>query len=165
MWNNVKFYLLAYAVMVASVLMSTGLQLLAAHFPTGHPASTLATNLSGITVGGLIMVIGFLRDQRLEEERERTKAERERVKIEQERVKAEQDRVKAEQERTKAEQERADRERERADRERARADDARERAEYAVGELNRLRNEYETATRALIQKLEELNGHALSGSD
>ena len=152
MWQNIKYYLLAYAIIVASVLISTGLQLLADHFPTGHPASTLVANLSGITFGGLIMVIGFLKDHRLEEERERTKAE-------QERTKAEQERTKAERERTKAEQERADRERARADQERERADEARAHADYALSELNRLRAEYETATKALIQRLEELNGN------
>ena len=119
MWQNVKYYLLAYAVMVAGVLVSTSMQLLAAHLPTGHPASTVAANLSGITVGGLFMVIGFLKDNRIEQERQRT------------------------------------------DRERERADKERERADRAVAELNRLRDEYENATRALIQRLEELtNGRS-----
>ena len=123
MWQNIKYYLLAYAIMVASTLVSTGLQLLESQFPTGHPISTLAANLSGITVGGLIMVIGFLRDNRLDQERERTKQERDR-----------------------------------ADQERKRADQERERADYAITELNRLRDEYEKATKSLIRRLEELNG-------
>ena len=55
-WVRVS-YLLAYAVMATGSLVSTALQLLAAEFPTGHPVSTLAANLSGVTVGGLIMVI------------------------------------------------------------------------------------------------------------
>ena len=128
-WQNIKYYLLAYAVMATGSLVSTALQLLAAEFPTGHPASTLAANLSGVTVGGLIMVMAFFKDQRIEEERKRVDAERERVK--------------EEQARTKAEQERADRERERAER--------------AESELNRLRTEYENTMKALIQRLEELN--------
>ena len=128
-WQNIKYYLLAYAVMATGSLVSTALQLLAAEFPTGHPASTLAANLSGVTVGGLIMVMAFFKDQRVEEERKRVDAERERVK--------------EEQARTKAEQERADRERERAER--------------AESELNRLRTEYENTMKALIQRLEELN--------
>ena len=61
------------------------------------------------------MVIGFLKDHRLEEERERTEQERKR------------------------------------------ADEERGRADHAVTELNRLRAEYETATKALTQRLEELN--------
>ena len=117
MWQNIKYYLLAYAAMATGSMVSTALQLLAAEFPTGHPVSALAANLSGITVGGIFMVIGFLKDNRLQQERERT------------------------------------------DRERERADQERERADYAIAELNRLRTEYENATKALIQRLEELNGH------
>jgi len=70
-WQNIKYYLLAYAVMATGALVSTALQLLAAEFPTGHPVSTLAANLSGVTVGGLIMVMAFFKDQRVEEERKR----------------------------------------------------------------------------------------------
>ena len=137
MWQNSKYYLLAYAIMVAGALSATGLQLLATQFPTGHPVSTLSVNLSGITVGGLFMVIGFLKDDRVEQERERTKEERER----------------------------ADRERGRADQERERADQAWERADHAIAELNRLRAEYENATKALIQRLEELNGTPNTDAD
>ena len=90
-WVRVS-YLLAYAVMATGSLVSTALQLLAAEFPTGHPVSTLAANLSGVTVGGLIMVMAFFKDQRVEEERKRVDAERERVKEEQARTKAEQER-------------------------------------------------------------------------
>lgn len=129
MWQNIKYYLLAYVVMLAGALVATGLQVLASQFPTGHPVSTLSVNLSGITVGGLIMVIGFLRDNRLQEERDRT-----------------------------------ERERERADQERERANKERDRADHAFEELNRLRVEYETATRALIQRLEELNRNGDSPS-
>ena len=123
MWQNIKYYLLAYAVMATGSLVSTALQLLAAEFPTGHPVSALAANLSGITVGGIFMVIGFLKDNRVQQERER------------------------------------------ADRERERADQERERADYAIAELNRLRTEYKNATKALIQRLEELNGHRDSRND
>ena len=150
MWQNIKYYLLAYAVMATGSLASTALQLLAAEFPTGHPVSTLAANLSGVTVGGLIMVMAFFKDQRVEEERKRVDAERERVK-------EEQARTRAERERADIERARADRERERADEARVRADAAQERADYAITELNRLRAEYETSTKALIQRLEELN--------
>lgn len=157
MWQNIKYYLLAYAVMATGSLASTALQLLAAEFPTGHPVSTLAANLSGVTVGGLIMVMAFFKDQRVEEERKRVDAERERVKEEQARTKAEQERTKVERERADIERARADRERERADEARVRADAAQERADYAITELNRLRSEYEATTKALIQRLEELN--------
>ena len=68
------------------------------------------------------MVIGFLRDSRLAQERKHTESERER-----------------------------------AESERARAESERARADQALAELNRLRMDYENATKALIQRLEELN--------
>ncbi len=74
MWQNVKYYVLAYAIMVAGALLSSGFQLLGDQFPAGHPAGTIAANLSGVTIGGLIMVMGFLKDSRVEEERKRTEA-------------------------------------------------------------------------------------------
>ena len=86
MWQNIKYYLLAYAVMATGSLVSTALQLLAAEFPTGRPVSTLAANLPGVTVGGLIMVIGFLKDSRVQQERERADRERERADQERERA-------------------------------------------------------------------------------
>ena len=90
--------------MAVGVLVSTGLQLLAAHLPTGHPASAVGANLSGITAGGLFMVIGFLKDDRIQHERQP--------------------------------------------------------ADRAAAELNRLRDEYEAATKALIRRLEEPNGNS-----
>ena len=130
MWQNVKYYVLAYAIMVAGALLSSGFQLLGDQFPVGHPVSTIAANLSGVTIGGLIMIMGFLKDSRVEEERQRTEAERQRA---------------AEAEaRTAAAEARAERERERAERERERSD--------------RMLERYEAATAALIQRLEERNG-------
>ena len=137
MWQNVKYYVLAYAIMVAGALLSSGFQLLGDQFPVGHPASTIAANLSGVTIGGLIMVIGFLKDSRLDEERQRTEAERKRTEAERQRA--------ADAEARAAEAEfRAERERERAERERERSD--------------RMLERYEAATAALIQRLEERNG-------
>ena len=102
MWQNIRYYVLAYAVMVAGALLSSGFQLLGDQFPAGHPVGTIAANLSGVTIGGLIMVIGFLKDSRVEEERKRTEAERQRAA--------------AAEARTAAAEARAERERERADR-------------------------------------------------
>ena len=90
----------------------------------------------------------LLHDERLEEQRRRTERERRR---------GEQARERAQHYRRLTERERADIERERADEARVRADAAQARADYAITELNRLRAEYETSTKALIQRLEELN--------
>ena len=116
MWQNVKYYALAYAIMVVGALLSSVFQLLGEQFPAGHPAGTIAANLSGVTIGGMIMVIGFLRDSRVE----------------------------AAEARAAEAEARADRERERAERERERAD--------------RMLERYESATNALLKRLDELNG-------
>ena len=92
--QSIRYYGLAFVIILTAELVTTGLQLAGGYFPANHPAAILVGNLSGLTLGGVIMVIGFLRDNRLEQERQRTEAAE----------------ARAEQER-----ERADRERERAD--------------------------------------------------
>lgn len=99
MWQNVKYYVLAYTVMVAGALLSSGFQLLGDQFPVGHPISTVAANLSGVTIGGLIMVLGFIRDSRVEEERKRTAEERKRAEAAEARAAAAEARVQEERER------------------------------------------------------------------
>ena len=74
--------------MAVGALLSSGFQLLGDQFPVGHPASVVAANLSGVTIGGLIMVLGFLRDSRVEEERKRTAAAEARAERERERERA-----------------------------------------------------------------------------
>ena len=107
MWQNIKYYVLAYAIMVLGALLSSAFQMLGEQFPAGHPAGTIAANLSGVTIGGMIMVIGFLRDSRVE----------------------------AAEARVAEAEARADRERERAERERERADRMLERYEAATNAL------------------------------
>ena len=99
MWQNVKYYVLAYTVMVAGALLSSGFQLLGDRFPVGHPISTVAASLSGVTIGGLIMVLGFIRDSRVEEERKRTAEERKRAEAAEARAAAAEARVQEERER------------------------------------------------------------------
>ena len=124
--QNARFYGLAFAIILIAELVTTGLQLLGAYYPTGHPVAILAANLSGVTLGGIIMVIGFLRDNRLDQERKRTEAAETLA---------------------KQERERADRERERADREQKRAD-------RLMSELL-ARQERDDAMEARIRRLEE----------
>lgn len=68
MWQNIKYYVLALVVILGGALISTGLQLLQSYLPIGHPLGALAANLSGVTIGTIIMVIGFLNDNRLYQE-------------------------------------------------------------------------------------------------
>ena len=130
--QSARFYGLAFAIILIAELVTTGLQLLGAYYPTGHPVAILAANLSGVTLGGFIMVIGFLRDNRLDQERKRTEAAE-----------------------TLAKQER-----ERADRERERADREQERADRLMSELL-ARQERDDAMEARIRSIEEqLNDNA-----
>ena len=101
-WRNFKFYIVGFAIVIVASLVSTGLEMLPGLFPDIHPLNRLATDLSGITLGGIIMVLGFMRDTRLEEERERT-AEAEAA------AKAAQETAKAAQAEAKRQQERAER--------------------------------------------------------
>ena len=145
MWQNVKYYVLAYAIMVGGAVLSSVFQLLGEQFPAGHPVGTIAANLSGVTIGGMIMVIGFLKDARVEGERKRT-AEAEA-------------RVAAAESRAERDRERAERERERADRERERAAATEARAAVAEERAARMVERYEIAATALIKRLDEMNGN------
>ena len=151
--QNAKFYVLAFAIILIAKLVTTGLQLLGAYDPTGHPVAILAANLSGVTLGGFIMVIGFLRDNRLEQERKRTEAAETLVKEERKRTEAAETTAKEERKRANQERERANQERERADREQ-------ERADRLMSELL-ARQERDDAMEARIRRLEErLNDNA-----
>ena len=131
MWQNIKYYAIAWAVILVTTLISTGLQLLENYFPTGHPASTLGANLSGVTIGTIIMVIGFLKDNRLDQERKR--ADDAVAKAAAATAKAEAAEVVIQQER--------------------------ERADRYLAELERYRETYQKTTEALIQILRERNGN------
>ena len=144
MWQNIKIYVLAYAVMMAGALVSTGFQLVGDQFPVGHPISIMAANLSGMTVGGMIMVLGFIRDGRIEEERKRTAAAEARAQEAEGKAESAQAKVAAAEAKTEAAQATLERERERADAAEARAE--------------RLMDRYEAATELLMRRLEELNG-------
>ena len=165
--QNAKFYGLAFAIILIAELVTTGLQVLGAYYPTGHPVAILAANLSGVTLGGIIMVIGFLRDNRLEQERKRTEAAETLVKEERKRAEAAETLAKEERERTEAaetlakeERKRANQERERANQERERADREQERADRLMSELL-ARQERDDAMEARIRSIEEqLNDNA-----
>ena len=138
MWQNIKYYALALAIILLGTFISTGLQLLQGNLPIGHPASALAANLSGVTLGSIIMVIGFLKDNRVDQALKR--AEVAEAKIAEAGVKTAVAEALMQQER-----DRADREKERADR--------------YMAELERYRESYEKTTEALIQLLQERDGN------
>ena len=130
MWQNIKIYVLAYAIMVAGALLSSIFQMVGDQFAVGHPISTVSANLSGMSIGGLIMVLGFIRDGRIEEERKRTVAAE---------ARAQQAEAKAAAVEAQLEWER-------------------ERAKAAEARAERLMDRYESVTESLVRRLEELNG-------
>ena len=148
--QSFKYYGLGFAIVVIAVLVSTGLQIAAGYLPAGQIASTLVANLSGITIGSIIMVIGFLRDNRLEQERQRTAQA-------QQRAEAAESRILEERQRAEIERERATQERENAVRERERATQERERADRLLGEMNAVHQRYADAADAIIKRLQELD--------
>ena len=155
--QSFKYYGLGFAVVVVAVLVSTGLQIAAGYLPAGQIASTLIANLSGITIGSIIMVIGFLRDNRLEQERQRTEQA-------QRRADAAEARVLEESKRAETERERAAQESARAAQESARADQERERIDRLMGEMNAVHQRYADATEAIIKRMQELDAREAAGS-
>ena len=137
----------------------------------GHPASALAANLSGVTIGGIIMVVGFLRDSRLEEERRRTEEERQRAEMEYQRAEEQRQRAEAAEARIqqaqaeaedRAQQARAEAE-DRAQQARAEAEDRarqeRERADRYLEEMIRINQTFLSATERLVRRLPDINGN------
>ena len=144
-WNNVKFYVLAFAIVLMGSLVSTGLQLLESLFPEIHPLNKLFANLSGVTMGGVIMVLAFLRDNRVDQERKRA----ERYEQEASNAKAEASNARAEASNAKAEAKSAH-------------DHAKwwqEKAERAEAELADLRSQFQAGdVLARLRRLEERYG-------
>ncbi len=139
-----KYYAVAYVVVVVGVLVATGFQLLEALFPEIHPLNKLAANLSGISVGTVIMVVGLIRDKRVDDARKETNKERQRA-------------DKAEAAIAKANRE-AESSRQQAEQAREQAEQERLRAQKAEAELTRVRAEYEAEVLARIRRLEEFTG-------
>ncbi len=144
MWQNVKYYAAAYVVVVIGVLVATGFQLLESLFPEIHPLNKLAANLSGISVGTVIMVVGLIRDKRVDDARKETNKQRQRA-------------DKAEAAIAKATRE-AELSRQQAEQAREQAEQERLRARKAEAELARVRAEYDTEVLARIRRLEEFTG-------
>lgn len=144
MWQNVKYYAVAYVVVVIGVLVATGFQLLESLFPEIHPLNKLAANLSGISVGTVIMVVGLIRDKRVDDARKETNKQRQRA-------------DKAEAAIAKATRE-AELSRQQAEQAREQAEQERLRAREAEAELARVRAEYDTEVLARIRRLEEFTG-------
>lgn len=141
MWQNVKYYAIAYGIVVLGAMVSTGFDLVENSALEFGPLNQLAANLSGITFGSVIMVVGLIRDKRFsdaqaEANKQRKRAENAEAAIAQANQQAE---VAIAQANQQAEQER-------------------QRAQKAEAELARVRAEHETEILARIRRLEEFAG-------
>ena len=158
-WNNVKFYVLAFAIVLAGSVISTALQLLENLFPEIHPLNKLAANLSGVTFGGVFMVLAFLRDNRLDEERRRAENAQLEAADAQNQAKSAQKEAKSALELAQSALQEAEAQRQEAEAQHQRAEVERQRADRAEAELQRVRDQYHTDDLvARIRRLEELYG-------
>ena len=144
LWQRFKLYLLAFAIYTATAAATATLQALALHYESIAALAPIITTLSGNFLGGFALVLGILRDDRAEKQRERAdRAEGENKKLKQEneqyRQQYELARQLAEQERQLAEQER-------------------QRAERAEAELRSVRAEHDRELAERVRRLEAFTG-------
>ena len=161
MWQDIKYYVIAYGIVVAGSFASTGLDLLPGLFPEFGLLEKLATNLSGITLGSVIMVVGLIRDKRFtdaqaEANKQRKRADTAEASIAQVNQKAALAVQQAEQAAELAAQQAEQAVQQAAQQ----AELERLRAQKAEAELARVRAEYEAETRARLRRLEEAAGLA-----
>ena len=94
-----KLYLLALVIYTAAAVVMTALDLVAIRYDESVPLAHLITTLSGGFLGGIALVLGILRDNRVEQALKRAEVAEEQVKQERERA----DRAEAELQRMRAE--------------------------------------------------------------
>ena len=137
LWQRFKLYLLAFAIYTATAAATATLQALALHYESIAALAPIITTLSGNFLGGFALVLGILRDDRAEKQRERAdRAEGENKKLKQEN---EQYRQQYELARQRAEQEH-------------------QRAERAEAELRSVRAEHDREIAERVRRLEAFTG-------
>ena len=94
-----KLYVLALVIYTAAAVVMTALDLVAIRYDESVPLAHLITTLSGGFLGGIALVLGILRDNRVEQALKRAQVAEEQVKQERERA----DRAEAELQRMRAE--------------------------------------------------------------
>ena len=135
MWQSYKLYLLALIIYTVATVVLAVLELVAMRYAEAAILARVATMLSGGFLGGFALVLGILRDDRFEKERQR--AEKAEAAIADWQKRAEQ----AEQGRQEAEQ----------------------RQERASAELQRVRAEYSRELADRVRRLEAAIGIAPVG--
>ena len=137
LWERYKLYVLAFVIYTATAVATAALQAVAIRYEAVAVLAPIITTLSGNFLGGFALVLGILRDDRAEKQRERAdKAEEENEKLKQEK---EEYRRQYELAQQLAEQER-------------------ERAERAEAELQRVRAEHGREIAERVRRLEAFTG-------
>ena len=158
LWQRFKLYLLAFALYTVTAAVTAVLQALALHYESIAGLAPIIATLSGNFLGGFALVLGILRDDRAEKQRERAdRAEDENKKLKQENEQYRQQYELAQQQCELAQQ-RAAQEREHAEQERARTKQERERAERAEAELQRVRSDHDREIAERLRRLEAFAG-------
>ena len=133
MWQRYKLYLLAFIIYTLATAALAALEVLAAYLGDSALLARLVTMLSGSFLGGFALVLGILKDDRYEKERQRAEKAEAAIADWQKRA------VAAEKRAAQAEQ----------------AEQARDRAE---AELQRVRTEYTRETADRLRRLEAAVG-------
>lgn len=149
-----RLYIMAFAVYTTALLAITALAGLALQYSTAAGVVQLAVALSGNGIGGFALVLGILRDDRVqkaEEKAAKARQESEQFKQESEHLKQESEQFKQQAEQLKQESEQFKRQAERLEQQAALE---RQRAERAEAELERVRAERDREIAARIRRLE-----------
>ena len=146
MWNRYKLYLLAFIIYSVATAVLAVLEVVAVRLDDSAVLARLATMLSGSFLGGFALVLGILKDDRYEKERQRAeKAEAAIADWQQQAAESAKRAAEAEKRAEQAEQARREAER---------------RQEHAGAELQRIRTEYSQETAARLRRLEAAVGIA-----
>ena len=144
LWQRFKLYLLAFALYTVTAAVTAVLQALALHYESIAGLAPIIATLSGNFLGGFALVLGILRDDRAEKQRERAdRAEDENKKLKQENEQYRQQYELAQQQCELAQQ---------------RAEQEREHAERAEAELQRVRSDHDREIAERLRRLEAFTG-------
>ena len=141
-----KLYVLAFVIYTATAVVTATLQALATRYEEIAVLAPIITTLSGNFLGGFALVIGILRDDRAEKERQRAEKERQRAEKAEETAQKAQKQIGELRQAMQQAQQQAKQERDRADR--------------AEAELQRVRAEREREIEERVRRLEISAGFA-----
>ena len=155
MWQRYKLYLLAFVIYTIGTVVLVALEVLAEILGDSALLARLVTMLSGSFLGGFALVLGILKDDRYEKEKQRAeKAETDNAVLQKRLAASEK---LAAQAGHKVEQAEQARDRAEAELQRVRAD-AEQARQHAESELQRVRAEHSRETAERLRRLEAAVG-------